>query len=147
MQLFDKYLSLLYCKAIRTASEVGLLKRHHKNKTIWIMNVSIYFPFLRTLLKTPVEAGISQSIVYMSSAVQNLKFTSLFSVTSYWFYASGPPTEAASLYQHKGELGGFLSGHWLQFGRLVLYCPHVLSSSAREGRAFSWCRLSGISCR
>lgn len=91
MQLFDKYLSLLYCKAIRTASEVGLLKRHHKKKTIWIMNVSIYFPLIRTLLKAPAEAGISQSFVYMSGAAQRLKFTSLFSLTSCWFYPSVHP--------------------------------------------------------
>lgn len=94
MQLFDKYLSLLYCKAIRTASEVGLLKRHHahtKKKTIWIMNVSIYFPLIRTLLKAPAEAGISQSSVYMSGAAQRLKFTSLFSLTSCWFYPGVHP--------------------------------------------------------
>lgn len=61
MQLFDKYLSPLYCEAIRTASEVALLKRHHKNKTIWVMNVSIYFPLIRTLPKARAEAAISQS--------------------------------------------------------------------------------------
>lgn len=88
MQLFDKYLSLLYCKAIRTASEVGLLKRHHKNKTIWIMNISIYFPFIRALLKAPAERGISQSFVYLYGAAQKLKFTPLLSLTSYWFYLS-----------------------------------------------------------
>lgn len=88
MQLFDKYLSLLYCKAIRTASEVGLLKRHHKNKTIWIMNVSVYFPFIRALLKAPVETGISQSSVCLYGAAQRLKFTPLLSLTSHWFHPS-----------------------------------------------------------
>lgn len=88
MQLFDKYLSLLYCKAIRTASEVGLLKRHHKNKTIWIMNVSIYFPFIRALLKAPAETGISQSFVCLHGAAQRLKSTSLLLLTSCWFYPS-----------------------------------------------------------
>lgn len=61
MQLLDKYLSLVYCEAIRTASEVALHKSLHQNKAIWITNVSIYFPLMRTLLKACVEADISQT--------------------------------------------------------------------------------------
>lgn len=126
MQLFDKYLSLLYCKAIRTASEVGLLKRHHKNKTIWIMNVSIYFPLLRTLLKAPAEAGISQNFVQVSGATQRLKPTSLFSLASYWFYTRCPPTKAASLPQYNGVLDGLQQAIGCNLGSLS-FCVHMCS--------------------
>lgn len=49
------------------------------------------FPLVRTLLKAPAEAGNSQSFVEVSGATQMLKLTSLFSLTSYWFYPTVHP--------------------------------------------------------
>lgn len=116
MQLFDKYLSLLYCKAIRTASEVGLLKRHHENKTIWIMNVSIYFPFIRALLKAPAETGVSQSFVCLFGAAQRLKSTALLSLTSCWFYPSVHTLKLPACTSVRESWTGFIQANGCNLG-------------------------------
>lgn len=77
MQLFDKYLSLVYCEAIRTASEVALHKSLHQNKT-YLDNKRYpsIFPLMRTLLKAYVEAGVSKLQVdiwcYLKAETQHL---------------------------------------------------------------------------